>query len=159
MAELAVEPATELGGRSCTSRASWKSRSQEQLALPRVRALLRELELPLAYVLSTMERTGVIVDAQHLLRLSTRVAEDLIALEAKCRQLAGREFNVGSPRQLEAILFDELALPVIKRTKTARSTDADVLEELASQARAARGDPRAPHAGQAQEHLPGCLAA
>ncbi|HEX4352119.1 MAG TPA: DNA polymerase, partial [Polyangiales bacterium] len=94
--------------------------------------LLRELEIPLSYVLSTMERTGVIVDAPHLLRLSTKVAEDLIALEAKCRVLAGREFNVGSPRQLEAILFDELGLPVIKRTKTARSTDADVLEELAT---------------------------
>jgi DNA polymerase-1 len=93
--------------------------------------LLRELELPLSFVLSSMERLGIVVDAQQLMRLGTRVAEDMIALEQKCRQLAGREFNVGSPRQLEAILFDELKLPVIKRTKTARSTDADVLEELA----------------------------
>jgi DNA polymerase-1 len=94
--------------------------------------LLHELEIPLSFVLSKIERTGIVVDAQHLVRLSTKVAEDLIALEAKCRTLAGREFNVGSPRQLEAILFDELKLPVIKRTKTARSTDADVLEELAA---------------------------
>jgi len=94
-------------------------------------SLLSELELPLAQVLSRMERTGVRVDAPLLSHLSERVAEDLVALEAKCRALAGRDFNVGSPRQLEAILFDELGLPVIKRTKTARSTDADVLEELA----------------------------
>jgi DNA polymerase-1 len=131
-AEVQLEAASKLGGeimhvaRSLTEPLTLRLRELE------CEPLLRELELPLAYVLSTMERTGIIVDAQHLLRLSTRVAEDLIALEAKCRQLAGREFNVGSPRQLEAILFDELGLPVIKRTKTARSTDADVLEELAS---------------------------
>jgi DNA polymerase-1 len=94
-------------------------------------ALLRDMELPLALVLSQMERTGVVIDVPQLARMSTKVAEDLIALEAKCRTLAGRDFNVGSPRQLESILFDELKLPVIKRTKTARSTDADVLEELA----------------------------
>jgi DNA polymerase I len=93
--------------------------------------LLHELELPLSFVLSKVERTGVVVDAQQLARMSTKVAQDVIDLEAKCRQLVGREFNVGSPRQLETILFDELKLPVIKRTKTARSTDADVLEELA----------------------------
>ena len=102
----------------------------------RVRALecdglLNDVELPLAKVLSRMERTGIRVDPTLLKRLSTRVAEDLIGLEAKCQALAGRDFNVGSPRQLETILFDELKLPVVKRTKTARSTDADVLEELA----------------------------
>jgi DNA polymerase-1 len=94
-------------------------------------ALLNDVELPLAKVLSRMERTGIRVEPTQLKRLSTRVAEDLVKLEAKCQQLAGRDFNVGSPRQLETILFDELKLPVVKRTKTARSTDADVLEELA----------------------------
>ncbi|MET0386708.1 MAG: DNA polymerase I [Polyangiales bacterium] len=93
--------------------------------------LLSDLELPLGLVLSRIERTGILVDVVQLSRMSTKVAGDLVALEQKCRTLAGREFNVGSPRQLEAILFDELKLPVIKRTKTARSTDADVLEELA----------------------------
>ena len=93
--------------------------------------LLNDVELPLAKVLSRIERTGIRVDPTLLKRLSTRVAEDLVQLEAKCQQLAGRDFNVGSPRQLETILFDELKLPVVKRTKTARSTDADVLEELA----------------------------
>jgi len=103
----------------------------QRLAALGCEKLLSDLELPLARILSRVERTGILVDVTQLKRLSTKVAEDLIALEAKCRTLAGREFNVGSPRQLESILFDELKLPVVKRTKTARSTDADVLEELA----------------------------
>jgi DNA polymerase-1 len=93
--------------------------------------LLRDMELPLARVLSVVERTGVRVDTVVLTRLSQHVAEQLVLLEQRCKELAGRDFNVGSPRQLEAILFDELKLPVIKRTKTARSTDASVLEDLA----------------------------
>jgi DNA polymerase-1 len=93
--------------------------------------LLHEMELPLSVVLSDMERTGVAIDTAHLGALGKTVDVQLVELEAKCRVLAGRDFNVGSPRQLEAILFDELKLPVIKRTKTARSTDHSVLEELA----------------------------
>jgi DNA polymerase-1 len=103
----------------------------ERLRLLDCEKLLSDIELPLALVLSRIERTGVLIDTVQLARMSGKVAEDLVGLEARCRELAGREFNVGSPRQLEAILFDELKLPVVKRTKTARSTDADVLEELA----------------------------
>ncbi|MFI5309543.1 MAG: DNA polymerase, partial [Polyangiales bacterium] len=93
--------------------------------------LLRDMELPLARVLAEVERTGVRVDTVHLMRLSQQVAEQLVVIEQRCKTLAGRDFNVGSPRQLEAILFDELKLPVTKRTKTARSTDHSVLEDLA----------------------------
>ncbi|MDH5676175.1 MAG: DNA polymerase I [Myxococcales bacterium] len=92
--------------------------------------LLRDMELPLARVLATVEQNGVCVDRAHLEALGREVGSDLVDLEARCKQLAGRDFNVGSPRQLETILFDELGLPVIKRTKTARSTDQSVLEEL-----------------------------
>ncbi len=94
-------------------------------------ALLTELELPLARVLATVERAGVRCDVDRLRALSRRVDKDLIALEKQCFELAGREFNVNSPRQLEVILFDELHLPVVEKTKTGRSTNADVLEELA----------------------------
>jgi DNA polymerase-1 len=93
--------------------------------------LLHEMELPLARVLSEIELTGVRVDTTHLARMSGSVAQQLVEIELRCKQLAGRDFNVGSPRQLESILFDELKLPVIKRTKTARSTDHSVLEDLA----------------------------
>ncbi len=93
--------------------------------------LLRDVELPLADVLADMERTGVLLDLEHLAKLSHDVDRELVRLDAKCKELAGHDFNVGSPRQLETILFDELKLPVQKRTKTARSTDHEVLEELA----------------------------
>jgi DNA polymerase-1 len=95
-------------------------------------SLLRDVELPLAEVLAHIERTGIRVDVHHLQVLGSRITEELAALEARCKQLAGRDFNVAAPRQLEAILFDELKLPVIKRTKTARSTDHEVLEDLAA---------------------------
>jgi len=94
--------------------------------------LYYELELPLAGVLTEMERVGVRIDTELLDRMAAEAREEMAELEKKAFELAGHEFNVGSPRQLETILFDELELPVVKRTKTARSTDADVLEELAA---------------------------
>jgi len=93
--------------------------------------LFYDVELPLAGVLATMELHGIRVDAGLLEELSAAADAELEKLHAQCTELAGREFNVSSPRQLETILFDELELPVIKKTKTARSTDHSVLEELA----------------------------
>ena len=93
--------------------------------------LMRDVELPLARVLGRMEERGVLVDTARLKALSNRVGADIARLEKACHDLVGKPFNVGSPRQLETILFDELKLPVLKRTKTGRSTDAEVLEELA----------------------------
>ena len=93
--------------------------------------LFYEVELPLARVLAKMELDGIRVDTGLLDELSGEAEVELEALHARCTELAGHEFNVSSPRQLETILFDELELPVIKKTKTARSTDHGVLEELA----------------------------
>ncbi len=92
--------------------------------------LFYDIELPLAQVLATMELDGIGVDTKLLERLSEEANAELERLHARCTELAGQEFNVSSPRQLETILFDELELPVIKKTKTARSTDQTVLEEL-----------------------------
>jgi DNA polymerase-1 len=100
----------------------------EQQGLTRV---LDEIEAPLSPILAEMERIGVFVDLSELDRLRKSVDSEIERLEKQAKELAGREFNVNSPRQLEAILFDELGLKPIKRTKTARSTDADVLEQLA----------------------------
>lgn len=102
-----------------------------ELEQHKLTSVLSDLELPLAGVLAGVERTGVRCDVDKLRALSRTVDKELVALEKKCFELAGHEFNVNSPRQLETILFDELKLPVIERTKTARSTNADVLEELA----------------------------
>ncbi len=93
--------------------------------------LLREVEIPLALVLGRIEERGILLDGAHLKALSKQVSIDVARLEKECHDLVGKTFNVNAPRQLETILFDDLKLPVFKRTKTARSTDAEVLEELA----------------------------
>lgn len=129
--QLEVERATELTAEAAHALTSIRPRLIKKLSALECEPLLHDLELPLARVLCDMERTGVLVDVPRLARLSGEIAQQLMTLEGRCMELAGHEFNVGSPRQLEAILFDQLKLPVIKRTKTARSTDADVLEELA----------------------------
>jgi DNA polymerase-1 len=131
--QVEVERGAEYAGRRVA--AAWAvSRTFE----PRIEAegfsgLMYDIEVPLAHVLAVMETTGVRIDAQRLISMGRDMEVEISALEKRCHGLAGKEFNVGSPRQLETILFDELGLRVIKRTKTARSTDHDVLEELAEE--------------------------
>ncbi len=93
--------------------------------------LMRDVELPLCHVLGRMEERGVLLDIPFLKALSNRVGADVAKLEKEAHAIVGKPFNVNSPRQLETILFDDLKLPATKRTKTGRSTDAEVLEELA----------------------------
>ena len=129
--QLEVEPVATYAN----ERADYTFRLSELLT-PRMHEgeferLFYEVELPLARVLATMELNGIRVDTKLLAELSSEADVELEHLYARCTQLAGREFNVSSPRQLETILFDELSLPVVKKTKTARSTDHGVLEELA----------------------------
>ncbi|MEZ4393503.1 MAG: DNA polymerase I [Polyangiales bacterium] len=92
--------------------------------------LMRDVELPLAQILGRMEEAGVLLDVAKLKSLSNSVGKDIARLEREAHDLAGKPFNINSPKQLEVILFDDLKLPVVKRTKTGRSTDAEVLEEL-----------------------------
>jgi DNA polymerase-1 len=119
----------------CSPEATLVQPVQKELALELEQAglakLLHEVEIPLASVLAHMEQRGVRVDPEKLRALSFEADKQMSAFEKRCYEIVGKEFNVNSPRQLETILFDELHLPVIERTKTARSTNADVLEELA----------------------------
>jgi len=94
--------------------------------------LLRDIELPLGRVLATMELRGVLVDTELLETQSRQVGTTLAVLEAKAHEAAGRSFNVNSPLQLAVILFDEIGLEPVKKTKgrTGRSTDVEVLTEL-----------------------------
>ena len=96
-----------------------------------VEGLYRDLDLPLAFVLARMERVGVAIDAGALRTLSVSFRERLEALTHEIHDLAGTEFNIGSPKQLAFVLFEKLQLPAQKRTKTGYSTDAEVLEQLA----------------------------
>ncbi len=94
--------------------------------------LFQEIEMPLVPVLSRMERTGVRVDCAKLLTQSRQLAKRLHDLEQEAYKVAGRPFNLGSPKQIGEIFFDELKLPVIARTPTgAPSTAENVLQELA----------------------------
>lgn len=92
--------------------------------------LYHDLELPLLQVLARMERRGVRLDRERLATISDRLGARIVALEAEAHGLMGRPFNLASPRQIETILFDDLGLPAPRRTKTGRSTEAAVLEEL-----------------------------
>ena len=92
--------------------------------------LFREVELPLIPVLARMEATGVALDLEALAVLDRDFRAEIARLESGIYADVGHEFNLGSPKQLEQVLFFELDLPKGKRTKTGYSTDASVLEEL-----------------------------
>ncbi len=95
--------------------------------------LFTDVEVPLAAVLARMELTGIRVDLALLSELSQEFGKQRRALEKEIYALAGEEFNIGSPQQLQTILFDKLGLPRGKKTKTGSSTDSSVLEALAEQ--------------------------
>ena len=96
------------------------------------------VEVPLSRVLFRMEQAGILVDAQDLVAMGIEFRARKLAIEQRIYELAGHEFNIGSTKQLAEVLFDELKLPVIKKTKTGYSTDAEVLERLASKHEIAR---------------------
>jgi DNA polymerase-1 len=94
--------------------------------------LLQRIELPLVEVLVDMEWVGIAIDRELFARLSVELARDLAELEREIARLAGSDLNLNSPKQLATLLFEKLQLPVLKRTKTGPSTDADVLDQLAA---------------------------
>ena len=137
-----------------------------KLAEEELDGLLADLELPLIDVLAEMEYTGIKVDVARLAELSRRFGERMAALEQEIYQLAGRRFNIASPKQLQQLLFVEKKLPVVKRTTTGPSTDVAVLEVLAarhplpakivrvSAIRQAQGDVRGRPAGDGLSQRP-----
>lgn len=95
--------------------------------------LADDLETPLIEVLAEMEWNGVQVDRDRLAELSTQFGDRLQELAEEIETIVGHPFNLASPKQLAEVLFQEIGLPVIKKTKTGPSTDASVLEQLAEQ--------------------------
>lgn len=94
--------------------------------------VFQHIEMPLLKILSKVERNGVLVDGKLLLEKSQQFEQRLREIEAEAFDMAGKEFNLGSPKQLQAILFEELDIPVIKKTpKGQPSTAEEVLQELA----------------------------
>ncbi|MCX7964383.1 MAG: DNA polymerase I [Candidatus Sumerlaea chitinivorans] len=100
--------------------------------------LFERMEMPLMDVLIDMELTGVRIDGQHFARLADELGRQLQELRHRIVQLAGEDFNVGSPKQVAHILFEKLGLKPKRRGKTGFSTDVEVLEELADEHEIAR---------------------
>ena len=94
-------------------------------------ALLRDVELPLVSLLAQMERDGICLDVAYLQQVEADYASEIADAQQSAHELAGREFNLGSPKQLQEILFGERGLPKTKKTKTGFTTDADALQWLA----------------------------
>jgi len=107
-------------------------RQPARLAASGLDPLYRDMELPLAHVLAHIECRGIQLDTDRLREIGLEVGGQLAALETEIHALAGMPFNINSPKQLADVLFGKLSLPVVRKTKTGPSTDADTLEELAA---------------------------
>ena len=130
--QIDVERATTFTAPKAELALALVERLDARIASEGLTKLYEEVELPLTRVLAAMEQKGVLVDVSRLDGIAAKVEAECQILDARAQELAGRPFAIRSRDQLEAILFDELKLPVVKRTlKGGRSTDHAVLEELA----------------------------
>ena len=105
---------------------------REELSREGLTHLMDELELPLSRVLADMELTGLGLDVDYLARLETRFASQIDEVVGRAHAAAGREFNLASPKQLQQILFEEIGLEPVRKTKTGFSTDSEVLGTLSA---------------------------
>ena len=136
-AQVALDKATEYAAEDADVTLRLWHALKPRLRTEHVATVYETLERPLVPVLAEMERAGIKVDRQMLSRLSADFNQRMAALEAEAHEQAGRSFNIGSPKQLGEILFDEMNLPGGKKTKTgAWVTDGDVLEGLAAEGHA-----------------------
>ncbi|WP_053364312.1 DNA polymerase I [Bacillus sp. FJAT-27251] len=108
-----------------------KEKMEEELRKNEQYELFSELEMPLSLVLADMEYLGVKLDMDRLSQMGLEIGGQLEQIEKEIYRHAGEAFNINSPKQLGAILFEKLGLPPLKKTKTGYSTSADVLEQLA----------------------------
>ena len=108
--------------------------SAKLAALPTLESVYRDIEMPLVPVLEKMEATGVLVDCAELKRQSADLSQRMLAAQQRAHEIAGRAFNLDSPKQLGQLLFDELKLPALVKTPTgAPSTNEEALEAIADQ--------------------------
>ncbi len=108
--------------------------SSRLTAEPGLESVYREIEMPLVPVLERIEANGVMIDADELRRQSADLSKRMLAAQQKATELAGRSFNLDSPKQLQALLFEELKLPAVLKTPTGQpSTNEEALEAIADQ--------------------------
>lgn len=137
---LAGEDATSMASACFVADASLRLYQplMEQVRACGHKELLEKIEMPTARILAQMESRGIAVDQQKLADLSKRMQEEIERLSSRVWELAGERFNIDSPKQLAAILFDKLGLKSTRKTKTGRSTSAEVLDALAEEHEIAR---------------------
>jgi DNA polymerase I len=132
-AEVPVDKAAAYCGADSTTVLALREHFAPELERTALKPLLETIEMPLLPVLVDMEWTGIAIDNDRFAALSDALGHDLTVLQEQIQHAAGdKPLNINSPRQLGAVLFGDLGLPVIKKTKTGPSTDADVLEQLAA---------------------------
>jgi DNA polymerase-1 len=124
------EEAAEFAARRAEAILNLRPRLEAEMSNLGVDYLFHEIELPLAGVLADMESEGVAIDVPYLKEMQEELGAQLAAIESEVEQVAGQKFNLNAPQQLAKVLFEDLRLPVGKRTKTGYSTDADTLEAL-----------------------------
>ena len=130
VADVSVSEAAEFAARRAEAILNLRPRLEAEMQNLGVDYLFHEIELPLAGVLADMESEGVAIDVAYLKDMQEELGGQLAAIESEVEQVAGQKFNLGAPQQLAKVLFEDLRLPVGKRTKTGYSTDADTLEGL-----------------------------
>jgi DNA polymerase I len=131
-AEVTIAAAADYCGADSATVLSLHEHFMPAIREMQMERLLREVEMPLVEVLVDMEWEGIAIDPALFRRLDEELSGDLRRLEGEISRVAGTEVNLNSPRQLAMVLFEKQQLPVLKKTKTGPSTDADVLEQLAA---------------------------
>ncbi len=131
-AETEVAAAAEYAGRRAAAALALHQTFAPELEQLSLTKLLAEIEMPLIEVLVDMEWAGIAIDQALFAQLSQRYSRELDELKTTTYQAAGQKFNLNSPKQLAVVLFEQGELPVLKKTKTGPSTDADVLDQLSA---------------------------
>ena len=131
-AEVSVAEASAYCGDDSATALALRDYFASSLEGLQVEPLLRDIEMPLVEVLVDMEWEGIAIDQEVFDRLGAELGGDMRRLEEQITIVSGEALNLNSPKQLATVLFDKQQLPVVKRTKTGPSTDADVLEQLAA---------------------------
>ena len=146
--QLTIRSKTQIFGKAAITKASVDDRKEyagyqalvsflaapiieDRLKETEMLSLMRDIEMPLTYILYDMEREGILVKKEELAAYGERLTGRIVELEKSIHTAAGEEFNINSPKQLGEILFEKMGLPGGKKTKTGYSTAADVLEKLA----------------------------
>jgi DNA polymerase-1 len=128
--DVEVAEAAEYSARRAEAILNLRPRLEAEMRNLGVDYLFHEIELPLSGVLADMESEGVAIDVPYLKDMQDELGAQLAAIESEVEEVAGQKFNLSAPQQLAKVLFEDLRLPVGKRTKTGYSTDADTLEAL-----------------------------